>query len=142
MRTSLVLAAALLAACGQQGGDKAANNAAANAAAPAKPKKPKYCFFKDSETKGWAASRDASGNVVVKGQAFRSDPRYQAVLGPAEVTGSSATLSPSIGPNATGYAAPGNWWDVTATIPNSAAVETVKVECGPKTLAELKLPKA
>ena len=142
MRISLVLAAALLAGCGQQDGDQASGNAASNAAAPAKPKKPKYCFFKDSETKGWTASRDASGNVVIKGQAFRSDPRYQAVLGPAEVTGTTATLSPSIGPNATGYAAPGNWWDVTATIPNSSAVEGVKVECGPKTLAELKLPKA
>ena len=33
------------------------------------------------ETKGWAASRGKDGNIVVKGKAYREDPRYKAVLG-------------------------------------------------------------
>ena len=40
----------------------------------------------------------------------------------------------------TGYGAEDNWWDVAATIPGSAGVDTVKVACGAKTLAELKVP--
>jgi hypothetical protein len=40
----------------------------------------------------------------------------------------------------TGFGARDDWWDVTATIPNSAAIETVTVACGAKTLAELKVP--
>lgn len=129
--------AVVLAGCGQSRDDGGANQAAAKA--PPK-KKPTYCFFKDAETKGWAASRDKDGNIVVKGKAYRSDPRYQALLGPATVTGTSAEISPSIQQNATGYAAPDNWWDVTATIPNSAGVDSVKVSCGAKTLAELPVP--
>ena len=139
-------AAFALVACGTAG-DTPANQTTAsaeggeagNAVAEApKPKKTGYCFFKDSETSGWSASRDQQGNVVVKGRAFRSDPRYKAALGAAEINGSIATISPTISQN-DGYASPGNWWDVTATIPDSATVETVKVECGAKTLAELGL---
>jgi hypothetical protein len=62
---SVAGAAALLMSCGQSSGS--ANQAAA---APPKPKKkPAYCFFKDPETKGWAAARDKDGNIVVKGKA-------------------------------------------------------------------------
>jgi hypothetical protein len=137
-QSMMLLGAAALAACGQSADNAAANQAAANAAQPKK--KPSYCFFKDNETKGWAASRGKDGNIVVKGKAYRSDPRYQALLGPPTVTGNTAEVSPTIQQNGTGYAAPENWWDVTATIPNSAAVDTVTVSCGPKTLAELKVP--
>lgn len=135
MRSLLILSgAALLAACGQSG-DEAANQAAANAAQPKK--KAAYCFFKDSETKGWAASRGKDGNITVKGKAYRSDSRYQAVLGPPEVSGTSATLSPTIIQNGTGFGAEDDWWDVSATIPNSSAIDTVLVTCGAKTLATL-----
>ena len=79
------------------------------------------------------------GNIVVKGKAYRSDARYKAVLNPATVIGPTAELKPTIVLNDTGFAADGNWWDVKATIPNSAAVDTVKVICGAKTFAELKV---
>ena len=138
MRTYLVLiGASALAACGQSTDNEAANQAAANTAQPKK--KVAYCFFKDQETKDWSAARDKEGNITVKGKAFRSDPRYQALLGPPTVTGTTAEISPTIQQNATGFAAPENWWDVSSTIPNSAAIETVKVSCGAKTLAELKV---
>jgi len=137
MRQSIVLLAAVAAGCNQAADKPAANTS--NTAAAQKPK-PKYCFFKDNETKDWSASRDKDGNIVVKGKAYRADPRYQALLGEAAVTGTTARIAPTIGQNATGYGAPDNWWDVTATIPNSSAVESVMVECGPKTLAELKVP--
>jgi len=133
----LIFGAAALAACGQSGDNAGSNEAAAKPAPPKK--KPSYCFFKDAETKGWAASRDKDGNIVVKGKAYRSDPRYQALLGPPTVTGTTAEVSPTIQQNATGYAAPDNWWDVAATIPNSAAIDSVKVSCGAKTLADLKV---
>lgn len=124
--------AAFLAACGQ--GDTS------KPAAPAPPKKKVgYCFFKDQETKGWAASRGKDGNIVVKGKAYRSDARYKAVLQPATVIGPTAELKPTIVLNDTGFAADGNWWDVKATIPNSAGVDAVKVICGAKTFAELKV---
>ena len=128
-----MLGAAALVGC-SKADDGAANQAAANAA---QPKKAAYCFFKDQETKDWSVARDKDGNIIVKGKAFRSDPRYQALLGPPTVTGTSAEISPTIQQNATGFAAPENWWDVSSTIPNSAAIETVKVSCGAKTLAEL-----
>ena len=134
----IVLVAACFGGCDQAADIAAPGNSAGNSAAASKPRAA-YCFFKDAETRGWSASRDSSGNVVVKGQAYRSDPRYQAQLGPAEVTGDKATLSPTIQPNATGFAAPENWWDVSATIPGSAAVKTVTVRCGKKTIAELEL---
>jgi hypothetical protein len=133
---SVAGAAALLASCGQSDGN--ANQAAA---APPKPKKkPAYCFFKDPETKGWAASRDKDGNIVVKGKAYRSDSRYRAVLQNPTVTGTSAEISPTIIVNDTGFGAEDNWWDVKATIPSSAAVGTVTVRCGAKAFAELKVP--
>ena len=92
MRRSIVLAsaAALLGGCGRSD-DGAANQAAANAAQPKK--KAAHCFFKDSETKDWKASRGKDGNIVVKGKAYRSDSRYQALLGPPEVTGTRASIA-------------------------------------------------
>ena len=137
MRSSLLLMSAglLLAGCGQSNDDAAANQAAANAAQPKK--RPAYCFFKDSETKSWAASRDKDGNIKVKGKAYRQDSRYQAVLGPPEISGTTATIAPTITQNMTAYGAEGDWWDVAATIPNSTAVDTVTVTCGAKTLATL-----
>ena len=140
MRKTLVLATAgalLLGACGQSG-NSSANEASANAAQPKK--KAAYCFFKDSETKGWKASRGKDGNIVVKGKAYRQDSRYQAVLAPPEVSGTTASIAPTITPNTTAYGAEDDWWDVAATIPNSTAIDTVNVTCGAKTLAELKVP--
>ena len=133
-KAMLLLGAAALAGCGQS--NEAANQVAKT---PAK-KKAAYCFFKEPDTKGWTATRDEAGDIVVKGKAFRQDPRYKAVLGPATVTGTRAEIAPSVGNNDTGFAAPDNWWDLNATIPNSAAVESVAVTCGAKTLAELKVP--
>ena len=136
MRSLLIAAGAtLLAGCGQT----ADKNAEANTAQQPK-KKVGYCFFKDSETKGWAASRGKDGNIIVKGKAYRSDSRYQAVLGTPEVSGTTASISPSITQNATGFAAKDDWWDVSATIPDSATVDTVNVTRGAKTLADLKVP--
>ena len=134
---SVAAAAALLAGCGQS--DNGSNQQAA--AAPPKPKKkPAYCFFKDPETKSWAASRDKDGNIVVKGKAYRSDSRYRAVLQNPTVAGTTAEIWPTIIVNDTGFGAEDNWWDVKSTIPNSAAVDTVTVRCGAKALAELKVP--
>jgi hypothetical protein len=137
-RNLLILCgAAALGACGQPAED-AASKQAANQAKPKK--KAAYCFFKDPETKGWAASRDKDGNIVVKGKAYRSDSRYQAVLGPPEISGTSVAIAPTIQNNTTGFGAVDNWWDVKATIPGSAAIQTVTVRCGAKTLAELQVP--
>jgi hypothetical protein len=142
MRKSVILlsGAASLAACSQSPGNSGSNAAATNTAAAQKPR-PAYCFFKDSETKDWKAKLDKSGNVVVTGKVYREDSRYKAVLGPPTVSGTTAEIAPTLTVNDTGYAAPGDWWDVTATIPNSQAVDTVKVECGDKTAATLKLPR-
>ena len=138
MRKSImIIGATALAACGQSS-DNATNQASANAAQPKK-ERPPYCFFKDSETKGWAASHDKDGNIVVKGKAYREDSRYQAQIGKMDVSGSTAIVWPTIAPNTTGYGAKDNWWDVKATIPNSSSVDTVSVHCGEKTLAELKV---
>ena len=133
----LLGSAATLVACGQSS-DTSANQAAANTAQPKK--KPAFCFFKDEELKGWTAARDKDGNITLKGKAHVKDSRYQAMLGTAEVAGNQATISPSIGQNGTGYGAPQDWWDLSASIPNSAAVDTVAVTCGAKTVAELKVP--
>ncbi|HEX6783567.1 MAG TPA: lipoprotein [Sphingomicrobium sp.] len=140
MRKSLFLlgGVAALAACSSSD-DDAANQAAAKAAAAAKKPKPAYCFFKDSETKGWAAERGKDGNVIVTGKAYREDSRYKAVLNPATIAGTSADIAPTIIQN-DGYAAPENWWDMKATIPNSAAITNVNVRCGAKTVATLTLP--
>ena len=135
-RIFLILGSAgALAACGQSNDGASTNQA--NAAPPKK--RPPHCFFKDADMKEWAASRDKDGNVIVKGKAYRSDPRYKALLNPATVTGTTAEIAPTIALNDTGYGAPDNWWDVKASIPNSAAIDTVKVTCGPKTVAELKV---
>ena len=133
----LVLAGAclVLGACGQSDGNTA-NQAAANVA---EPKKPAYCFFKDEEMKGWTASRGKDGNVTVKGNAHVKDPRYNAVLGPPTVTGSTAQISPTIAQNS-GYESAGDWWDLSAVIPNSGAVSSVTVTCGAKTVAQLSVP--
>ena len=141
MHRSIVIAgvAAALAGCGQRS-ETASNNAAANAAAAEAPK-PAYCFFKDSETKGWTAKVDKSGNVVVSGKAYREDARYKALLSPATVNGSTAEVAPTIGPNDTGFAAPENWWPVSETILNSGAVTAVTVKCGNETLASLPVPR-
>ena len=136
----VLLAAAGLGACGQSSDEAAANNAAANAAAPEKPR-PAYCFFKDEETKGWAAKADKDGNVIVTGKAYREDARYKALLSPATVSGPTVEVSPTITANDTGFAAPDNWWEITQTIPNSQAVTTVNVTCGGKTLATLAVPR-
>ena len=132
-----VLAAAGLAACGQSQDNQATNQAAV---APPKEKTP-YCFFKDSEAKGWAASTDKDGNVVVKGKLYREDPRYKAILEKPKVTGTTAELWPNIAQNDTGFAAVENWWDVKLTIPGSAAVTKVNVRCGAKTFASLDVPR-
>ena len=140
MRKTIVLLGAIaLAGCGQSAGNSTANNSAANTAAVQKPK-PAYCFFKDSETKGWAAKRGKDAYIVVTGKVYREDSRYKAILNLPTVSGTTAQIAPTITVNDTGYAAPDNWWDVKATIPNSAAVDTVDVTCGAKTIAELKLP--
>ena len=138
--TATAAAAALLAGCGQASDKSAPESAPANATAPA-PKPAAYCFFKPSETKDWKATVDDSGNVVVSGKAYRQDSRYKAVLSPATVSGTSAEVAPTIAPNDTGFAARDDWWDVTQTIPNSQAVETVTVKCGDETVATLSVPR-
>lgn len=131
----VVGAAAALFGCGQSSEKPAANQAAAQPK-----KKPAYCFFKDEETKSWAASRGKDGNITVKGKAHVKDPRYKAVLGTPTLSGTRAELAPSISQNDTGYASQEDWWDLSAIIPNSTSIDTVTVRCGDKALAELKVP--
>lgn len=138
--TIIIVGGAVLAACGQSASDDSVNNAAANAAAVEKPK-PAYCFFKPEEMKEWKAKVDKDGNVVVTGKAYRSDPRYKALLSPATVSGTSAEVAPTITVNDTGFAAPDNWWDVSETIPGSQAVASVTVKCGADTVATLAVPR-
>ena len=131
----------MLAGCSQPATEQAgANDAAANTAV-AKPH-PTYCFFKDAETKGWRASRDAAGNVAITGKAHVKDARYQAGFSETdtEVDGANATLWLAISENQ-GYAAPDNWWDVSFAIPDSAAVTAVTLQCGKKTIADLSVPR-
>ena len=132
----LLLGAAGLAACGQ-GNDQTT----ANQPAPKK-EKPKYCFFKDAESKDWTAKRGKDGNVVVTGKLYRSDGRYMAVLGEPKINGSSVELWPSITVNNTGASMPDGWWELTAAIPNSGAIGTVDVKCGSKTFAHFVLKPA
>lgn len=144
MRVSTIVlasaAAAAFAGCGEGGNQGAGSqaNEAANAAAATKPR-PSYCFFKESETRNWKVRTDRSGNVLVSGEAYRSDPRYKAILGPATVSGASAELSPTIVVNDTGFASPGNWWPLSAAIPNSQSVTRVTVTCGGRTVANLEV---
>ena len=118
------------------------SNAAANAAAPARPKVNHYCFFPKDAQRGWTASRDAKGNVVVKGKARVDDVRNKADLGQPEIAGSSAKLWLTLTTNSS-YAAPDNWWDVSFTIPDSAAVDEVTVNCdAERVFADLKVKPA
>jgi len=132
---AIVAGAAALAGCGQanEAADASAN--VAKAAAPAK--KVPYCFFKDENSKGWAASAGKDGNVIVKGKGYVADGRYMAGLKPAEIEGSTASLQLAMPQNDTGYSKADGWWDISSTIAQSAAVDTVKVLCGAKTVATL-----
>jgi hypothetical protein len=140
LRKSIILlgAAAGLSACGSSSENAASN--AANASLAAKPKTA-YCFFKDPETKSWKAKLDKDGNVVVTGKALAEDARYKAVMAPATISGTSAEIAPTITTNDTGFAAPGNWWELSETIPNSQALTSVSVKCGDETLAHLSVPR-
>jgi hypothetical protein len=138
MRKSLLVLgiAGVLAACGQSNH----TDPAANTAADQPKKKPAYCFFKQGELKDWTAKRGKDGNITLKGKAHVSDPRYKATLGAPDVSGTTATIAPTIGQNDTGYGAPADTWDVSAAIPTSAAITTVAVTCGDKTVARLHVP--
>jgi hypothetical protein len=137
MRALIWLAASAgLAACNQGDGGNAAGNASVNAAATAAPKHPTYCFFKEANRKGWTAKRDPSGNVVVKGQAKVEDVRYSAALEEGEVEGDKARIWLTM-PQNSGYQDLDRWWDVNAAIPGSAAVTSVTVMCGAKSVATL-----
>jgi hypothetical protein len=130
--------AAALGGCNSSdGADNGAANVSANTAAAEKPKHPTYCFFKDANTKGWSAARDKSGNVTVKGKAYLADAAYSGSLIQGEAEGGKASIWLTMAPNSTGYAKPDGWWDVTATIPDSAAAKSVAVMCGTKTVASL-----
>lgn len=134
-RGTIIVAGLILGA----GCSPAAEEQAQNQAAAPRPEKVPHCFFKDADTKDWSA-RVEGDQVVVKGRAFRSDARYKAVLLEPKVEGSVAVLRPSISANDTGFAAEGNWWDLTASIP-AAGLEKVEVRCGKKVVASLDLPK-
>ena len=143
MRTTTVLLAGvmLLGGCNQSSGGNADTKAAAPEA-PAKPKVNHYCFFKKEAQKDWSASRDASGNVVVKGKALVDDVRNKADLGQPEVTGTTAKLWLTLAQN-TSYAAKDNWWDVSFTIPDSKGVTEVTVNCdADRQFADLKVKPA
>jgi hypothetical protein len=133
-----VAAAATIAGCNQSGANNnVAASATANTAAAEKPKHPTYCFYQDANTKGWSARRDKSGNVSVKGKAYLEDSAYSGSLVQGEVAGDKATIWITTGANTTGYAKPDGWWDVSATIPDSAAAKSVTVLCGTKTVVTL-----
>jgi len=134
---AIVAGAAALAGCGQTNDSAEASANVAKAAAPAK--KVPYCFFKDENSKGWAASSGKDGNVIVKGKGYVADGRYMAGLKPAEIDGSTASLQLAMPQNDTGYSKTDGWWDISSTIPQSAAVDTVKVLCGAKTVATLEV---
>ena len=140
-RTLLLAGAvAAVAGCNQSADSNASANVATNAAASA-PKHPTYCFFKDADTKGWSAARDAAGDVTVKGKALLEDTRYMTTLAPPEISGTNASLWLTMGSNTNAYGAPGNWWDATTTIPGSSGVDAVTIMCGTKTVAQLKVAK-
>lgn len=131
-RAVLAAAALLLASC-SPAADEQANRAAA---APAREKSP-HCFFKDTETEGWAV-KVADGKAVVTGRAFRSDSRYKAVLLEPKVVGKVAEIRPSITNNDTGFAAEGNWWDLKSEVA-AAGLDAVEIRCGSKLVASLPL---
>ena len=137
MRFGTCLGLALLAAgCTE---DPTEQPPVANEAAAPKAEKPPHCFFKAAETKDWAV-KVQGGQATVTGRAYRSDPRYKAVLLEPKVEGAVAVVRPSIITNDTGFASPDNWWDVTASIP-AAGLEKVEVRCGKTVVASLDLPK-
>jgi hypothetical protein len=131
---AMVAGASALAACGQANQPA---EASANVAAAAPAKKVPYCFFKDENSKGWAASAGKDGNVTVKGKGYVADGRYMAGLKPAEIDGSTANLQLAVPQNDTGHSKIDGWWDISSTIPDSAGVDTVNVLCGAKTVATL-----
>lgn len=124
-----VVAALLFAGCSDQPAE------APPASEAAAKERPPHCFFKDSDTGGWAL-KVANGSAVVTGRAYRSDPRYKAVLLGPKIVGRVAEIRPSITNNDTGFAAEGNWWDLKAEVP-AEAVDTVEVRCGSKLVASL-----
>ena len=127
---------AALAGCGSSG----ESSADQKAVAPVKPKKaPAFCFFKDPEMKGWTVKRDPQGNVVLTGKAHVKDSRYEAVMGPPDISGATASIAPTLNQNM-GYEAPDDWWDLKTTIPASAAVTKVTISCGARTVASLDVP--
>jgi hypothetical protein len=135
----IVITVAALAACGQQPSQKDAETK--TAAVEKAPERTPYCFFKDSEAKGWSASTDKQGNVVVKGKLYRQDSRYEAYLDKPKVNGTAAEVWPNIKQNTGAYGAENDWWPVSTTIPNSAAVNAVSVRCGGKVMASLDVPR-
>jgi hypothetical protein len=126
-----------LSACNQPSGNTAAANAAAKT--PPARKHPTYCFFKDAATKGWTAAADASGNVVIKGKVHVEDRRYGGDISQSEVAGDAASVWLTMAQNTTGSGALDDWWDLSATIPGSGAVQNVTVLCGKKEVAKLKV---
>lgn len=137
--TIILLASVAAAGCSQGGQDSAAADVTNTAAAKAE--RPAYCFFTDDHTRGWTASVDDTGNVVVRGEAYAADARYMGKLEKPEVDGTTATVQLGMPQNDTGHASADNWWDVESTIPASAAVQTVNVMCGSKTVASLEVPR-
>ena len=131
----LVIGSLILASCGQSGGN-AGNQTAAS---PPQPKKrAAYCFFKPEELKGWAAKRGKDGNITIKGKGHVKDPRYKGIFGSPTVTGRTVQIAPTITVN-TCYEAPGDWWDMSVTIPNSSGLSEVQISCGDKRVAEFNL---
>jgi hypothetical protein len=132
---AIVAGAAALAACGQANQPAEASADVAAAKLPAK--KVPYCFFKDENSKGWAASAGKDGNVRVSGKAYVADGRYMAGLKPPEIQGSTASVQLAMPQNDTGHSKIDGWWDVSSILPASGSVDTVKVLCGAKTVASL-----
>lgn len=140
MRNLIIVTAATaaLAGCGQTSQKDAETKTAAVEKAP---ERVPYCFFKDSEAKGWSASTDKQGNVVVKGKLYRQDSRYEAYLDKPKVNGTAAEVWPNIKQNTGAYGAENDWWPASITIPGSTAVTTVSVRCGAKVMASLDVPR-
>ena len=131
----LILSSTIVASCGQSANE--GNNQAA--AQPQQPKKrAPYCFFKPDELKGWAAKRGKDGTITVNGKGHVKDPRYKAIFAPPTTSGTTILIAPTITPN-TGYEAPGDWWDMSAAIPNSAGLDEVQISCGDKQEAKFVL---
>ena len=127
---SAAFALALISGC-----SPAADEKANQAAATPPREKPPHCFFKDSETEGWAL-KVADDKAVVTGRAFRSDSRYKAVLLEPKIVGRVAEIRPSITNNDTGFAAEDNWWDLKSEVP-AGGIDAVEVRCGSKLIATL-----